>query len=161
MDTLNRNFMQSQAYLDKAKEEMSERDWRIFREDNEIYIKGGQCPHPVRSWEEVEGIPDAVMENIRDNGYVKPTAIQMQALPIGMSCRDMIGLAPTGSGKSAAFLLPLISFLMKQPPISDILVQDGPYALIMAPTRELAQQIEKEFVKLAENTHLRSVVISG
>ena len=78
-----------------------------------------------------------------------------------MNCRDMIGLAPTGSGKSAAFLLPLISFLMKQPPIDNNLVQDGPYALIMAPTRELAQQIEKEFVKLAENTHLRSVVIIG
>ena len=73
----------------------------------------------------------------------------------------MIGLAPTGSGKSAAFLLPLISFLMKQPPIRGKLIEDGPYAMIMAPTRELAQQIEKEFVKLTMNTHLRSVVVVG
>lgn len=43
----------------------------------------------------------------------------MQALPIGMNMKDMIGLAPTGSGKSAAFLLPLVSFLLKQPPIMD------------------------------------------
>ena len=93
---------------------MSERDWRIFREDHEIYIKGGQnCPNPVRSWDEVEGIPDIVRENIRINGFKNPTPIQMQALPIGMSMRDMIGLAPTGSGKSAAFLLPLIAFLLK------------------------------------------------
>lgn len=46
----------------------------------------------------------------------------MQALPIGMCMRDMIGLAPTGSGKSAAFLLPLVTFLMKQPPITNELV---------------------------------------
>ena len=77
MDTLTRNYMQSQAYLTKAPEEMSDRDWRIFREDNEIYIKGGQCPNPVRSWQEVEGIPDVIRENIKRNGYHKPTAIQM------------------------------------------------------------------------------------
>jgi ATP-dependent RNA helicase DDX23/PRP28 len=52
--------------------------------------------------------------------------------------RDMIGLAPTGSGKSAAFLIPLINFLMKLPPITGELVADGPYSIIMAPTRELA-----------------------
>ncbi len=75
MDTLTRNFMQSQAYLTKASEEMSERDWRIFREDHEIYIKGGVCPHPVRSWAEVEGIPDVVRDNIRDNGFERPTPI--------------------------------------------------------------------------------------
>lgn len=75
MDTLTRNFMQNQAYLSKSRDEMSERDWRIFREDNEIYIKGGSCPHPVRSWAEVEGLPDVVRENIRQNGYHKPTAI--------------------------------------------------------------------------------------
>lgn len=78
-----------------------------------------------------------------------------------MMCKDMIGLAPTGSGKSAAFLLPLIAFLEKQPAIQGHLIQDGPYALIMAPTRELAQQIEKEFVKLTAGTSLRSVVVVG
>ena len=63
----------------------------------------------------------------------------MQALPVAMGMRDMIGLAPTGSGKSAAFLLPLISFLLQQPLVRGNLIQDGPYGLIMAPTRELAQ----------------------
>ena len=67
--------MQSQAYLSKTRDEMTDRDWRIFREDHEIYIKGGQCPNPIRSWAEVEGIPGVVRENLRENGYHKPTAI--------------------------------------------------------------------------------------
>ena len=87
--------------------------------------------------------------------------IQMQAVPIGMSMRDMIGLAPTGSGKSAAFLVPLITFILKQPRIQGRLIEDGPYGLIMTPTRELAQQIEKEFVKLTAHTQLRSVTVVG
>jgi len=67
-------------------------------------------------------MPDIIRENLTVNGYLRPTAIQMQALPIGMGMRDMIGLAPTGSGKSAAFLLPLIAFLLKQPPIKNNLI---------------------------------------
>jgi ATP-dependent RNA helicase DDX23/PRP28 len=78
-----------------------------------------------------------------------------------MNFRDMIGLAPTGSGKSAAFLIPLINFLMKMPAIKDDLISDGPYSIIMAPTRELAIQIEEEFRKLVRDSHLRSIVVVG
>lgn len=59
--------------------------------------------------------------------------------------RDIMGLAPTGSGKSAGFLLPIISFLMKMPPVVGEVAEKGPYAVILAPTRELAQQIDLEF----------------
>jgi ATP-dependent RNA helicase DDX23/PRP28 len=72
--------------------------------------------------------------------------------------RDMIGLAPTGSGKSAAFLLPLIAKILKMPPL---VVEDGPYAIIMAPSRELAIQIEEEFQKLTHDTGLSSVALVG
>lgn len=78
-----------------------------------------------------------------------------------MNFRDMIGLAPTGSGKSVAFLLPMINFLLKMPPILGELVQDGPYGIIMAPTRELANQIEEEFKRLTRDTHLRSIIVVG
>ena len=122
MNTVMRNFMSQQAYLTKAKEDMSERDWRIFKEDNDILIKGGRCPEPIRNWDEVKGLSRAVRENIASNGFKEPRPIQMQAIPIGMAMRDMIGLAPTGSGKSAAFLLPLITFLLKQPKIEGNLI---------------------------------------
>ena len=62
----------------------------------------------------------------------------MQAVPVALERRDLIGLAPTGSGKTCAFLLPLVDFLIRLPPIRGELVEDGPYALIMVPARELA-----------------------
>lgn len=73
----------------------------------------------------------------------------------------MLALAPTGSGKSFAFLLPIIGLLMEMPPVQGELAENGPFSLIMAPTRELAQQIDNEFQKLTKNTRLRSVVVVG
>ena len=102
--------------------QMTERDWRIFRENNEIMAKGGRVPHPIRKWDEIAGLNQILRDNISYSGYSKPMSIQMQAIPVGMCFRDMIGLAPTGSGKSAAFLIPLINFLMAMPPIKEDLV---------------------------------------
>ena len=76
-------------------------------------------------------------------GYKEPTPIQRQAIPIGLQNRDIIGVAETGSGKTAAFLIPLLVWIMSLPKIERMEDADqGPYALILAPTRELAQQIE-------------------
>ena len=62
----------------------------------------------------------------------------MQSIPIGMNYRDTLALAPTGSGESGAFLLPVIQFMLNMPLGSGISAEDGHYALIMAPTSELA-----------------------
>lgn len=62
----------------------------------------------------------------------------MQAIPIGMERKDMIGIAPTGSGKSLAYLIPLISYLKTLPPIDYDSASEGPYAIILLPARELA-----------------------
>ncbi|CDW80241.1 dead-box atp-dependent rna helicase 21-like [Stylonychia lemnae] len=147
--------------MNKPLLEMTERDWKIFKEDQDIMTKGGRIPHPIRNWDEIEDLDPFLRDNIAICGYKRPMPIQMQGIAIGMNCRDMIGLAPTGSGKSAAFLIPLINFMLKLPPIRDELVQDGPYAIIMAPSRELAIQIETEFRKLANETPLRSQIVVG
>ncbi len=105
----------------KARDKMTDRDWRIFRENNDISVKGGRVPHPIRNWDDID-INPILRDNISFSGYSKPMPIQMQGVPIGMCFRDMIGLAPTGSGKSAAFLIPLINFLMQMPPIKDELI---------------------------------------
>ncbi|KFD54612.1 hypothetical protein M514_04557 [Trichuris suis] len=145
----------------KSLEEMAERDWRIFREDYNISIKGGNVPKPLRSWED-GNFPQEVLDVIRKVGYEEPTPIQRQAIPIGLQNRDIIGVAETGSGKTAAFLLPLLIWIQSLPKIErEEDVDQGPYAVIMAPTRELAQQIEEEAVKFGQPLGVRTVSVIG
>ncbi|VDN55233.1 unnamed protein product [Dracunculus medinensis] len=145
----------------KSLEQMNERDWRIFREDFNIAIKGGRVPKPFRSWEEAS-LPKEVYDVILKIGYKEPTPIQRQAIPIGLQNRDIIGVAETGSGKTAAFLIPLLVWITSLPKIQISEEQDsGPYAIIMAPTRELAQQIEEETVKFGQLLGIRTVSVIG
>jgi ATP-dependent RNA helicase RhlE len=87
-------------------------------------------------------------------GYVEPTPIQEQAIPPILSGRDVMGLAQTGTGKTAAFALPILQRLERGP-------RGRVRALIVAPTRELAEQIHQTFVCLGRQTRLRSVTIYG
>ena len=144
----------------KRLREMTDRDWRIFREDHNIIIHGGRVNNPLRSWDE-NGFDPQLRKNIEEAGYIDPTPIQLQGIPIGIERKDLIALAPTGSGKSAAFIIPLIEKLIKLPRIDSELAALGPHSLIMAPTRELAIQIDQEFQKLAAGTGIISVVIVG
>ncbi|HCH34647.1 TPA: hypothetical protein DEW05_03925, partial [Candidatus Saccharibacteria bacterium] len=91
--------------------------------------------------------------NIRAKGYVAPSAIQDQAIPEIIAGKDVIGLANTGTGKTAAFLLPIIERM------SGIMLR--PSVLIVAPTRELAQQIDEEFRIFAKGMGLYSALIVG
>lgn len=86
-------------WTDKPLNQMRERDWRIFKEDFNISTKGGNIPHPLRSWKE-SGLPDKMLQIIDDIGYKEPTPIQRQAIPIGIQNRDLIGVAETGKLKS-------------------------------------------------------------
>ncbi|KRY28164.1 putative ATP-dependent RNA helicase DDX23 [Trichinella spiralis] len=144
-------------WTQKSLEEMTDRDWRIFREDYNISIKGGNVPKPIRSWLEA-GFPTEILDVIMKIGYTEPTPIQRQAIPIGLQNRDVIGVAETGSGKTAAFLIPLLCFVMIK---REEDVDQGPYAVIMAPTRELAQQIEEEANKFGGPLGVRTVSVIG
>lgn len=93
-------------------------------------------------------------EGVRHLGFVKPTPIQAQAIPIVLTGRDLMGLAQTGTGKTAAFVLPMLQRFI-----------DGPRhkvrALILAPTRELAEQIHEVIGALTPHTGVRSMTIYG
>nr|NP_609888.2 uncharacterized protein Dmel_CG10333 [Drosophila melanogaster]AAF53680.2 uncharacterized protein Dmel_CG10333 [Drosophila melanogaster]AAX33370.1 RH55640p [Drosophila melanogaster]AOQ15053.1 CG10333-PA [synthetic construct] len=148
-------------WSEKENDEMTERDWRIFREDYNVTIKGGRIPNPIRSWNE-SGFPKEIIDIIDKVGYKEPTPIQRQAIPIGLQNRDIIGVAETGSGKTLAFLIPLLSWIQSLPKIERLEdVDQGPYAIIMAPTRELAQQIEEETTKFGQPLGIRTVVVVG
>ncbi|KAK7014936.1 P-loop containing nucleoside triphosphate hydrolase protein [Favolaschia claudopus] len=147
-------------WTEKPLIEMKERDWRIFREDFSISARGGQIPHPLRSWAESD-IPKTILECIDEIGYKEPSPIQRQAIPIGLQNRDIIGIAETGSGKTAAFVIPMLAFIEGLAPFTDDNRHLGPYALILAPTRELAQQIESEARKFATPLGFKCVSIVG
>jgi len=140
---------------------MTERDWRIFREDFNISYKGGRLPMPMRSWEECPGLPNEILRAIQKVGYAKPSPIQMASIPIGLLKRDVIGIAETGSGKTCAFVVPMLAHIMQLPKMTDEIAAHGPYALVMAPTRELAQQIEEETLKFAHFLDYRVGLVVG
>lgn len=144
----------------KPLEAMRERDWRIFREDFSIAARGGNIPNPMRSWDESK-IPMQILEIIDEVGYKEPSPIQKQAIPLGLNNRDLIGIAETGSGKTASFVIPMLTYIGKLAPLTDENRHLGPYALILAPTRELAQQIESETNKFALRLGYRCVSIVG
>lgn len=147
-------------WSEKKLEHMRERDWRIFKEDFNIATKGGAIPNPMRNWQEA-GLPDNLMRIVEQVGYTEPSAVQRAAIPIALQCRDLIGVAVTGSGKTAAFILPLLVFISQLPPLGPSNRHDGPYALVLAPTRELAQQIEVEARKFAAPLGFNTAVIVG
>lgn len=147
-------------WSEKKLDEMRERDWRIFKEDFGIATKGGAIPNPMRKWGESD-LPTRLLEVVHQVGYTEPTPIQRAAIPIALQARDLIGVAVTGSGKTAAFLLPLLVYISALPPLDEYNKADGPYALILAPTRELAQQIESEARKFATPLGFTCVSIVG
>lgn len=98
--------------------EMTDRDWRIFREDNEIFIKGGRVPNPFRDWGEYEELHPKLVSQLKKLQFIKPKPIQMQAIPIGIAQKDMVALAPTGEGKTLAFLIPILTKIANLPRIT-------------------------------------------
>ncbi len=95
-----------------------------------------------------------IESGIKALGYEEPTPIQRQCIPSILECRDVMGLAQTGTGKTAAFVLPVLQRLMTGP-------RKCIRALIVAPTRELADQIHESIYQLGSETKLRSVTIYG
>ena len=96
-----------------------------------------------------------IISGIKSVGYITPTPIQQRAIPITIGGRDLLGLAQTGTGKTAAFILPILHRLSSQ--VASRKVR----ALIVVPTRELAEQIHQATVTLGKNTRVRSVAIYG
>jgi len=87
-------------------------------------------------------------------GYIDPTPIQLRAIPLVLSGKDVIGSAQTGTGKTAAFGLPILSKLGAHNSV-------GPRVLILEPTRELAAQVETAFHDFARFTNLKTTVVFG
>ena len=108
------------------------------------------------------GLRPMLLENVTKSGYKVPTPVQKNAIPIIMAGRDLMACAQTGSGKTAAFLLPIIHKLISSQADSGIGSPTAcPQALVITPTRELALQIYNEARKFAQGSMIKPVVAYG
>lgn len=131
-------------------------EMNAFRNSHHIYVTGSDVPDAVKTFEELQTsyhVPPYILRNVQASGYKEPTPIQMQAVPLMLQGREILACAPTGSGKTVAFIIPILAHL-KEPKKS------GFRAVVVSPTRELAQQTYREFVRLAVGSGMRIHVLT-
>ncbi|XP_077415390.1 ATP-dependent RNA helicase DDX42 isoform X2 [Vanacampus margaritifer] len=128
-----------------------------LRQKLNLRISGAAPPKPCTSFAHFS-FDEQLMHQIRKSEYTQPTPIQCQGVPIALSGRDMIGIAKTGSGKTAAFIWPMLVHIMDQ---KELEPGDGPIGIIVCPTRELCQQIHAECKRFGKAYSLRSVAVYG
>lgn len=135
---------------------MSDQEVAEYRKSLSIQVSGFDVSRPIKTFEDC-GFSLPLMNAIAKQCYEKPTSIQCQALPVVLSGRDVIGIAKTGSGKTASFLLPLIVHIMDQPELK----KEGPIGVICAPTRELAHQIYLDAKKFSKSQGIHVCAVYG
>ncbi|XP_062862076.1 DEAD-box helicase 3 X-linked a isoform X2 [Trichomycterus rosablanca] len=143
-------------------------------DDIPVEATGNNCPGPIDNFHDVD-MGEIIMGNITLSRYTRPTPVQKHAIPIIKSKRDLMACAQTGSGKTAAFLLPVLSQIYTEGPGEALQASKNsgqengkygrrkqyPISLILAPTRELALQIYDEARKFAYRSRVRPCVVYG
>ncbi|XP_072759593.1 ATP-dependent RNA helicase vasa [Anoplolepis gracilipes] len=130
-------------------------------DDIEVKVTGENAPRPIQSFNQT-GLRTILLENIKKSSYTKPTPVQKHAIPIIMSGRDLMACAQTGSGKTAAFVVPILHTLLENP--KDLITTASycePQVIIISPTRELTSQIHQQVKKFSLNSIIRSEVAYG
>lgn len=131
--------------------ELHQQKMNIARRENHIYVKGSDIPDLAENFSDLQEryrLAPYMIENVTKRGYQQPTPIQMQAIPLMIHKREVLCCAPTGSGKTAAFILPILHHLKSSR-------KEGFRAVVVSPTRELAQQIYHEFCHLSNGCMFR------
>lgn len=123
----------------KKYRDMPEEERQAIRDKFFIEVNGSDIPAPIKKFEEMR-LPNGILEGLKMKGITRPTQIQMQGLPPVLQGRDMIGIAFTGSGKTLVFGVPMILCALEQELRVKVTNHEGPYGLIIAPSRELAHQ---------------------
>ncbi|KAG9563096.1 putative ATP-dependent rRNA helicase rrp3, partial [Aureobasidium melanogenum] len=150
------------AASEEVKEKKDKKDRkRKAQEEDEEENQSDEVPAPADDEDDAKapksfrdlGIIDALAESCEAMNFTKPTPIQAESIPLALQGRDIIGLAETGSGKTAAFALPILQALMETP--------SSLFGLVLAPTRELAYQISQQFEALGSLIGVKCAVIVG
>lgn len=138
---------------------LTEERVKALRNEGDIQVSGRFVPNPCLAFAHFQ-FDTRLLSRVANSQYENPTPIQQQAVPAALQGRDIIGVAQTGSGKTAAYLWPLLVHTFAQAPLE---ARDGPIAVVLAPTRELAHQIGSEARKFAKAYagRVRIGVVSG
>ncbi|ESQ50031.1 hypothetical protein EUTSA_v10020567mg [Eutrema salsugineum] len=134
-------------------------DAQLLRSKLDIHVQGALVPPPVLTFSSC-GLPPKLLLNLETAGYDFPTPIQMQAIPAALSGKSLLASADTGSGKTASFLVPIVSrctrYRSEHP--SD---QKSPLAMVLAPTRELCVQVEYQAKMLGKGLPFKTALVVG
>jgi len=138
--------------LVKSRNQRRDRINKLLKQ-HKIKLEGEDIPFPVSNFSKMKkryNIPDSLLANMMKSEYERPTPVQMQSVPILMKNRNLISIAPTGSGKTMAYMLPIYCQLREHK-------KGGCRAVIFAPTVELGDQIYKDFLffNLGQENHLK------
>uniref|UniRef100_A0A7S1XQX1 RNA helicase n=1 Tax=Phaeomonas parva TaxID=124430 RepID=A0A7S1XQX1_9STRA len=133
-ESLETSWRAPRYYREKSEEELA-----ALRKKWHIIVEGETVPPPIRTFREMK-MPRALVDALAGNGIKRPTPIQVQGLPVAFSGRDMIGIAFTGSGKTITFSLPAILHSLEEEMKLPVEPTEGPVAVILCPSRELARQ---------------------
>ncbi|XP_002991105.2 DEAD-box ATP-dependent RNA helicase 35 [Selaginella moellendorffii] len=145
---------------------MSEAECDEIRKQWHILVEGEEIPPPIKNFKDMR-FPDPILRKLKEKSITRPTPIQVQGLPVILSGRDMIGIAFTGSGKTLVFVLPLIMLALQEEQSSSLGGGEGPFGLVVCPSRELARQtfdVVQEFTNVLREKNypeLRSMLCIG
>ncbi|EAL70055.1 hypothetical protein DDB_G0274325 [Dictyostelium discoideum AX4] len=152
----NKNKNKNKKVSKETQEDKHKREIATFRNKHRIKVDGTDIPDPMTEFSQLENrfkVRKYLLNNINEIGYKEPSPIQMQVIPILLKEREVVAIAPTGSGKTASFSIPILQALYEPK-------KEGFRSVIIAPTRELAQQIYRNFRLLSKGKPFRICVLS-
>ncbi|ORZ03549.1 P-loop containing nucleoside triphosphate hydrolase protein [Syncephalastrum racemosum] len=134
-----------------------------MRKAHLIKVNGTLIPHPIVSFDQCrQTLGDTLLDNLEDMNWSMATSVQRQAVPAGLAGRDLFVVAPTSAGKTGAFVIPVLVHCQTLSKMHRYKRRYGPYALIMAPTRPLCEQIESTIKRLARGLpNTRTALLVG
>ncbi|GFP83103.1 dead-box ATP-dependent RNA helicase 40, partial [Phtheirospermum japonicum] len=128
----------------------------MYRQKHEVTATGEDVPAPFMTFE-ATGFPPEILQEIHMAGFSAPTPIQAQTWPIALQSRDIVAIAKTGSGKTLGYLMPAFIHLSRRRNNP----QNGPTVVVLAPTRELATQIQDEAIKFGRSSRVSCTCLYG
>lgn len=143
-------------------------DINAFRNKLNIRVRGQNCPNPCASFESMnihESIKHIILTNIEKSAWKEPTPIQMQAIPAFLDGRDLLSSAPTGSGKTAAYVIPILSKisckLSSINKTNELSTMKKIQSIIISPTKELSEQIYNETIFLCQGKKIKIKILKS